>query len=59
MVESKGVASAIASDNVEDLSNIPEVLQAKGLKGEEQELGEGALTGRTGRGTIPPDMALL
>ena len=59
VIESKGVAGVVASDNVEDLSDFPEVWQAKGLEGEGQELGEGALTGGTGRGTIPPDMPLL
>ena len=58
-IESKGVAGAIASDNFEDLSDFPEVWQGKGLEGEGQKFGEGALTGRTGRGTIPTDMPLL
>jgi len=58
-IESKGVASAQASNNVKDLANFPEVWQAKGLEGEGQQLGEGALTGRTGSGTIPPDILIL
>lgn len=37
-------------------ANSTEVWQGKGLEDEKQELEEGALTGRTGRGTIPPDM---
>ena len=48
-----------ASDDVEDSSDFPEVWQARGLTGEGQELREGALTGATGRGTIPTDMMLL
>jgi len=59
LIESKGVAGAFAFDNVEDWSDFPEVWQPKGLESEGQELGEGALTGRTGRGTIPPDMRIL
>src|SRR5258708_4282123 len=58
-IESKGVAGAIASDNFEDLSDFPEVWQAKGLEGEEKKLGDGALTGGTGRGIIPPDISVL
>jgi hypothetical protein len=33
-----------------------EVWQGKGLEDERHELEEGAITGKTGRGTIPPDM---
>jgi len=33
------------SDEVENLSDFPEVWQARGLEGAGQELGEGALTG--------------
>jgi len=59
LIESKGVAGAFAFDNAEDWNDFPEVWQPKGLVGEVQELGKGALTGRTGRGTIPPDMRIL
>ncbi len=40
----------MASDDVEDLSDFPEVWQAKGLEGEGQELGKGVLTGEPVRG---------
>ncbi len=56
LIESKGVAGTVAFNNAEDWSDFPEVWQPKDLEGEGQDLGEGALTGRTGRGTIPPDM---
>jgi hypothetical protein len=57
--ESKGVAGATASDNFGDLIDFPEVWQGKGLDDTGQGLGKGALTGRTGRGTIPPNMSPL
>src|SRR5258708_10063005 len=59
MIESKGVAGAVVSENVADLANFPEGWQAKGFDCEGQQLGEGALTGRTGSGTIPPDIRIL
>ena len=59
VIKSKGVAGAAASDNVGDLNDCPEVWQAKSLKGEGQKLGEGALTGGTGRGTIPTNIRIL
>src|SRR5713226_2700488 len=46
VIESKGVAGVIASDNVADSGDFPEVWQAKGLGGKEEELGKSALTGR-------------
>ncbi|HEV1995458.1 MAG TPA: hypothetical protein VGR03_14095 [Candidatus Acidoferrum sp.] len=59
LIESKGVTDALASDNVEELSDSPDVWQVKGLEEEERELGNGALAGGAGRGTIPPDMVTL
>ncbi len=59
MIESKGVAEGILSDNFKDLRDCLEVWQPKGLWRIEEELGNGALAGRTGRGTIPSDMTLL
>jgi hypothetical protein len=40
-------------------ANFAEVWQAKGLRSEKQDLEDGALTGGTGRGTIPTDICLL
>jgi hypothetical protein len=48
-----------ASDDVEDWGDFPEMWQAKGLRGKQEELWKCALTGRTGRGTIPPDIPAL
>ena len=59
MIEYKGVAGAVGLDNLEDLSDSSEVWQAKGLEDKENRLGDGALAGRTGRGTIPTDMTPL
>ncbi len=59
MIESKGVVGAVASDNVADFADFPEVWQAKGLAAEGQKLGESALTGRAGSGTMPPDIPIL
>jgi len=54
---SNGVA--VALDNVEDLDDLVKVWQGKGLEAGGQELGEGALTGGTGRGAILTDMLSL
>jgi len=56
-MESNG--GAVALDNVEDLDDLVKVWQGKGLEAGRQQLGDGALTGRAGRGTIPTDMSLL
>src|SRR5712664_107198 len=53
MIESKGVAGVFAFDNFENLSGSLEVWQTKGLEDEGNKLGDGALAGRTGKGTIP------
>ncbi len=58
-IEYKGVAGALGFDNLEDLSDFLEVWQAKGLTDKENKLGEGALAGRTGRGTVPTNMSSL
>jgi len=50
-MESNGVAMAL--DNVEDLDDLEKAWQGKGLEAGGQELGEGALTGGTGRGDHP------
>ena len=59
MVESKRLADAGAFDDLEDLSDFPEVWQPKSLADKENRLGDGALSGRTGRGAIPTDMSAL
>jgi len=59
MIESKVVAGAVASDGVEYFCGFPELWHVKGLAGEGQELGEGALTGRASRGTIPTNIPIL
>jgi len=58
-IEYKGVAGALGFDNLEDSSDFLEVWQAKGLTDKENKLGEGALAGRTGRGTVPTNMSSL
>ena len=51
--DSKGVAGARALNSFEDLNDPLEVWQAKGLENRENELGNGALAGRAGRGDHP------
>ena len=58
-IESKRVAGTVASDNVEDLRDLPDVWQTKGLEGTEEEFRDSGLTGRTGRGAIPANMHIL
>ncbi len=41
------------------MGDFAEVWQAKGLEGADEELGDSALAGRTGRGNIPPDVPPL
>ena len=53
MVESKRLADAAVLDNLDDLSDFPEVWQPKSLADKENRLGDGALSGRTGRGGHP------
>jgi hypothetical protein len=54
VVESKRLADTEALNNFEDLSDFPEVWQPKSLADKENRLGDGALSGRTGRGPSQP-----
>jgi hypothetical protein len=49
----------VAFEDLENLCKSLEVWQVKGLGSEEDRLGEGALTGETGRGTIPTDIHVV
>ena len=48
-----------ACDDLENLRDFAKVWQAKGLEAGRQELEDGALTGGTGKETIPTDILTL